>query len=227
MEEGMKHLFHFFCPILLLASINCFADSVRTLNNLSVSLEVFPNDGFGDNIRGTITGAGVNLNMGGGTPADWYNNDVGFAPGSIGGGDTTIFLDLAFGTILSKSYDSCCNLTFGNTPAFDAGSFTFPTNGQGFTVTVPGSIEVMVFVSCPDSGGCKTFNLVTRPGTLTLSFAYSPDTGLYYGTGGSFASTVTPVPEPATIALLALGVGTMPWRKYKKILAERVTGSKS
>jgi hypothetical protein len=142
------------------------------------------------------------------------------------GGDTTIFLSNATGTILSKSYDSCCNLSFGNTPTFNAGSFTLPTNGQGFTVTVPGSIDVMVFVTCTDTS-CATFNLVTRPGTLTLSFVYEPTTGLYYGTGGSFASAVTPVPEPATIGLLALGVGTIPWRRYKKILAERVACSKS
>ena len=158
----MKCLFRIVFTVLLLASVNCFADSVRTFKNLSASLVILANGGSGDNIAGTITGAGVNLNIEGGTPADWFNNDVGFAPGSTLGGDTTIFLRNATGTILSKSYDSCCNLSFGNTPTFNAGSFTLPTDGQGFTITVPSSIDVMVFVTCTDTS-CTTFNLVTRP----------------------------------------------------------------
>lgn len=171
--------------ILLLTPLNCFATSTHD-SDLSVNLNIFPNDGTGDNLGGTILGPGVNLTVGGGAPYYWFNNVDGFAPGSGGGGSTTIYFDSVFGTIGSKSYE-----LFIGAANLNAGGFTFPTDGKDFTISVPASIGLIVLTGCTDSG-CKTFNIITKPGVLTLSFDYYAGTGLYYGTGGSFVSTTSP-----------------------------------
>jgi hypothetical protein len=84
-------------PIMLgLFSVSAFADNI-TYTNLNVNFNISPNDGSGDNVGGTILGPGVNLLAGGGIPADWFNNDVGYQPGSEDGGPTTIYFDFGPG----------------------------------------------------------------------------------------------------------------------------------
>src|SRR4029077_16126980 len=105
----------------------------------------------------------------------------------------------AYGTLGSQTYlDGDIAL---NPSTLNAGSFTFPTNGQDFTISVPASLDIItgtILATC--STVCETFSLTTNPGTLTLSFFYSPVDGMYYGTSGSFTSTATTtVPEPGTL----------------------------
>ncbi len=193
--------------IFVLTSISAFADTIN-YTNLNVNLVIRPNTGSGGNIGGLITGPGVNLSVGGGSFAFWFGSDP-YAPGSIGGGGTDIFWDNAFGEIGSQSYG------FGDIQlqpvSLNAGSFTFPTNGKDFTITLPASIDVItgsILTTYP----FPTFTLTTNPGHLTLSFFYSNATGLYFASSGSF----TTVPEPGTLGLMATGIVAATWRRLKQ-----------
>lgn len=193
-------------PIMLgLFSMSAFADNI-TYTNLNVNFNISPNDGSGDNVGGTILGPGVNLLAGGGIPADWFNNDVGYQPGSEDGGPTTIYFDFGSGKIGSLPYDSFDSYIVAT--SFNAGSFVFPTNGQDFSVSFRASIAPINGAIC-SNGPCQTFTLMTRPGTVVLSFYYSPYTGLYYGGSGSFSTNNTPVPEPGTLGLMAIGLAAV------------------
>jgi hypothetical protein len=205
------------CAVILLSSSCGFADSVTFLKNLSVNLSVQPNAGFGDNVNGTIFGNGVNLSVGGGTPFEWYGTD-GYAPGSVGGGSTDVFFDFVFGTIGKKFFDDGINEAH-----FDTGSFMFPTNGRNFTITLPASFGVIVLTGCTDGGGCYEYDLATRQGTLTMSFQYQ--NGLYYAGDGSFVTSTTAVPEPATLSLLTLGLAALPWQLRRRMKYLRRTQS--
>ena len=191
---------------LVLTSLFCFADSVTTLKTLNVSLDIRPNDGSGDNLGGTIWGKGVSLTVGGGTPVDWFSATDGIAPGSGVGGSTTIFFDVVFGTIGKTTYDDS-NL-FIEAATFNAGGATLPTDGSSFTMAVPASIGLIVLTGCNDQG-CTTFNVITQPGVLTMSFSFFD--GLYYAGDASFVSN-TAVPEPSTLSLLAVGLAALRWR---------------
>jgi hypothetical protein len=190
----MKYIPRALLLFLLLASIPSLADSDLNFLNLNVNFGIGPNSGTGDNMGGTIFGPGISFIAGGGTPFSWFNNVTGFAPGSSGGGSTNIFFDFVSGTIGPYTLDDI------NEATFNAGGFTFPTNGKDFTITVPASIGVIVLTGCTVSS-CQTLNVYTKPGQLTLSFQYY--NGLYFGSAGSFTTT----PEPGRLGLVALGLG--------------------
>jgi hypothetical protein len=211
----MKWFHRIVVTVVLLTSISAFANSTN-FTQLGFDIGIRPNDGSGGNLGGTIFGTGVNLAVGGGTPYDWLNSFSGYAPGSGGGGGTTIFFDTVFGQLGGQTYgDSDLGL---NAVSFSAGGFTFPTNGQDFSVTVPASIDVITgdfFFTCPNP--TCSFTLETEPGFLTLSYSYDPTTGLYFASGGSlFADSVAVTPEPATLGFVSIGVGAVAWRKYKQ-----------
>ena len=215
----MKRILSILACVCLLMSISAFADSY-SFTNLNVSLAIEPNEGFGDNVFGTISGPGVNLTVGGGTPVDWFTNTnaPGYLPGSSGGG-TMIYWDYASGTIGGKFYsDVEIGLEANN---FNAGGFTFPTNGQSvFTVKVPASIAIIegsiINTDTP-------FTLLTKPGVLTLTFTYDSYWGWCLASSGSFMST----PEPSTLVLMGIGLGGMALRKYKSLLAPAWLGSRT
>ena len=162
----MTRFLRFSCVMLVVTSLQCFADSIRNISNVNASLVFLPNYGSGDNVGGTLVSREVNLMVGGGTPYDWFPGGNGFAPGSGAGGSTTIYFDSAVGTIGNRSYDG--NLII-DAADFNADGFTLPTDGSGFTISVPESIGVIVLQGCDDKG-CITYNVTTKPGTLTMSF---------------------------------------------------------
>jgi hypothetical protein len=206
----MKYFPRVLLAALLLTSLHSFANSV-TFSDLNVNLTIYPNNGSGDNLYGTIFGNGVNLQVGGGTPFWWgFNNLFGAAPGSGGGGDTTIYFDSAQGQLGSQYYGSGATSIYA--AVFDAGYFTFPTNGKNFTVMVPATLGLVAVLGCNSS--CQTYNLISVPGHLVLSFDYNAPNGLYYGTQGYFTTTI--VPEPGTLALLAAGIGGIAWRRRRR-----------
>ena len=204
----MRQMIRILLVMLLLTSMSAFADS---FTNLSVNFNIFPNDGSGGNIGGSISGPGVDLLAGGGTPFSWFNSSQGVDPGSTGGG-TIVFWDGAVGQLGSQVYNNFGN--GGGLPylqldisTLNAGSFTFPTNGQDFTIKVPASLGTITGTIVSDCNSCPTFSLTTLPGTLTLSFFYSPSSGQYFGSSGSFTSTaITTVPEPGTLGLVLIGM---------------------
>jgi hypothetical protein len=151
--------------------------------------------------------------LGGGAPYDWFNNRVGFAPGSIGGGGTTFCFDSAQGTLGSIFYDGGSTSIYA--ADFNADAFTFPTNGRNFTVSVSATLGLVIVQGCTDAGVCNTYNLTSNSGTLVLSFDYDQSSGLYFGDSGYFVSTPVPTPEPGTLGLVAIGIGTLAACKYK------------
>ena len=216
----MRQMIRIFLGMLLLTSISAFATS---FTNLSVNFNILPNDGSGSNMGGYITGPGVNLAAGGGTPFDWFNSLVGIAPGSAWGGGTVLYWDGAAGQLGSQFYSIYGN--GGGLPylqldiaSFNTGGFTFPTNGQDlFTVTVPASLGVITGTIVSDCNSCPTFSLTTLPGTMTLSFFYSSFWGQYFGGSGSFTSTaITTVPEPGTLGLVLIGVAAVTRRRLQR-----------
>ena len=208
----MRQMIRILLGMLLLTSISAFADS---FTGLGVNFVIQPNNGSGGNLGGSISGPGVNFFAGGGSPFSWFNNSQGVAPGSTGGG-TLIFWEDAYGTLGSQTYlDGDIALNPSN---LNAGSFTFPTNGQDFTISVPASLDIItgtILTTC--NTGCQTFSLTTNPWTLTLSFFYSPVDGMYYGSSGSFTSAaVATVPEPGTLGLMVMGVVAITRRKLQQ-----------
>lgn len=210
----MKHLLRIFSMLFVLTSISAFGDSV---SYVTATFSLNPNDGSGDNIGGNISGPGINVGWGGGTPFDWFNSSFPFsAPGSGGGGGTTIDPDYVAGTIGSQSYSGGQELSLYPV-TLTAGGFTFPTNGQqNFTVTVPASMGLLTLVSnepCTSSIDCpQTWVFATRQGELTLSYTYetSPFGNGYVADSGFFTSTATP--EPGTLGLIAIGMCALLWR---------------
>src|SRR5258706_8778400 len=138
-------------PILVvLISTSSFAGSI-SFTNLNATFTMIPNYGSGDNMVGSIVGPGVNLGFGGGT--NWFFSSSGFAPGSVWGSlggvekfPGAIMPDNVSGTIGSQFYP-LNNISIGS-PNIDMGSFTFPTNGGNFTITVPASIGLFYGATC-------------------------------------------------------------------------------
>jgi hypothetical protein len=210
-RTNMRQTMRVLLAIFVLTSISAFAGS---FTNLGVNFNIQPNNGSGGNIGGAILGPGVNLLAGGGTDFSWFNDlGPGAAPGSTGGGGMIIFWDGAIGQIGSQNYTDFGCFNFPcialDPVVLNAGSFTFPTNGQDFTITVPASLGVITGTIVSDCNVCQTFTLTTNPGTLTLSFFYSSYWGQYFGSSGSFTSAggaFTTTPEPGTLGLVAIDI---------------------
>jgi hypothetical protein len=193
--------------IFVLISINAFADTISHFLNTNVSMG--PNSGEGDNVGVLLSGQGVSIFALGGTPTGWFDDDIFYRPGTSGWlGPATIFWDsgaLQIGSQLYSFYQ------------FDLGSITinfpfvtFPSNGKDFSVSIPfvWEFDGTILGNCPTSG-CG-FELVSKPGTLTLSFVYNADTNAYFASGASF----TTVPEPGTIEFMAIGIAAMAWLRF-------------
>ena len=197
----MKSALRVTAVAFLLVASHSFADSVFNFKNLNVNFVILPNDGTGDNIGGSIIGAGVNLEVSGGTSYPWFDAEALYAPGSLVGGPVTIYFDFATGTIGRNSYDSL-DIQATN---LNVGFFNLPTNGKNFTISLPAYFDPFTTQICGDIN-CNTVNLYGNAGSLTLTFDYDSDIGMYYAVDGSFVSTPVTTPEPATLGMLALGL---------------------
>jgi hypothetical protein len=211
----MKYLPRVLLVVVLLTSLNALANSVN-YTNLAVTLTIYANEGFGDNVFGTMGGTNVNLIVTGGTATGWFDSGpTVYSPGSVGGGGTTIYFDSAYGTVGGAQQPTI------ESAIFNAGVFTFPaTSGQIFTVSVPATLELVVVQGCTSNGVCNTYNLTSRPGTLVLSYLYCQGCipgGVYYAGEGYFSN----VPEPGTLGLVAIGISAFALCKRKLIRASR------
>ena len=206
----MKPLLRILSAAVVLISISAFADTIRY--NLNANFIVAPNSGGGDNVAGQIWGPGISLGAIGGTVEQWFDNTTGYPAGSQAGGiNATIDWDLYGLTIGSQAYDTDELLL---TPTLlDVGSFTFPTNGKNFTVTLPTLMDFSgtITTNCPPCTS-QIFDLASKPGRLTLSFFYLPESRVYFPESGFFST----VPEPSTLGLIVTGMCAVVWRKYRQ-----------
>jgi len=180
-------------PILLLAiSASAFADSI--------TIYLSPNDGSGDNFGFSLIQPGFVVGFGGGTPYDFFN-DQGYAPGSIFNGATGVFFSsgsVQFGdnTYALSGVPSPGSLVLTN--------FTFPTNGQNFSILVQADFSTSAYYWDDNAGQYQTINIGgSAPGTMT--FTWYPSAGLYVANPAVFRSA-TVAPEPGTLGLMGTGL---------------------
>jgi hypothetical protein len=208
----MKYLPRVLLIVVLLTSLNALANSVN-YTNLNVVFSIYPNYGFGDNMGGAIFGTNVNLNVFGGTASGWFDGGIPYEylPGSVGGGEVTIYFDYAAGSLGGQNYGNI-SIQSAN---FYSPTFTFPTNNQWFKVSLPATLGLVVVEGCTNGGVCTTYNLSSVQGTLVLTFNYFQ--GAYYANSGYFSTTT--VPEPGTLGLMAIGITAFAFFKRKLIRA--------
>lgn len=185
----------------VLVSISAPADTIR--HNLQVSVGMGPNDGFGDNVGVVLRGPGISIFAAGGTPTGWFDGDREYFPGQLVLGPTEIFWDTAGLRIGSQTYTFD---EFDLNPTFlDIPYLALPSNGRNVTISIPMEWKLggTIIDSCP-SDGCGFF-FASKPGKLKISFTYFPEGGVYFARSATF----TPVPEPGTFVLMALGIAVV------------------
>src|SRR5262249_29169174 len=189
------------------------------------NIGIEPNLGAGDNWSVSLFGQGVFIQAFGGTPVGFFDGGVPYFPGDMALGLTTISWDVAGLQIGSTGYDFSQFDLFPDEP--DIPSVTFPTNGKDVTVRVPfvpflgGTINPggPSNTTCPSSG-CD-FAFVGKPGTLSFSFTFDPESfgGAYFASSASFS-----VPEPGTLPLMLIGIGAVGWMGFTSASRARRSG---
>jgi|SRR5579862_1955775 len=204
----MKRVLWILGGLLLLSLVSSFADSVTDFSNLNVTFQIVSS--VRATFQGEIFGPGISAYATGHMPAPWFSTapNVHYLPGSVVSGTTEVFFESVSGTAGS---DTGSDYTFS---FIDAGSYAFPTNGKNFTVNLPATLESFYLNGFCNVSCYPALLLNFKPGDLRLSYTYSD--GQYYPASGSF-STVSSVPEPATLGLVALGAAAVAWRKRKQI----------
>jgi len=186
----MKRLF-WALPILLLGiSTSAFADSI--------TIGLSPNNGSGDNFGFSLIQPGFVVGFEGGTPYGFFN-DQGYAPGSIFNGATGVFFSSGSVQFGDNTYD----LSGGDGSLF-LDSFTFPTNGQNFSILVQAGFSGSAYYWDNNAGQYQTINMGgSAPGTMT--FTWYPSAGLYFANPAVFR-TAAVTPEPGTLGLMGTGL---------------------
>lgn len=212
----MKPILWILGVMLLLSSVSSFADSFTVVSNVNATFQIIPS-GPRAHFEGEIFAPGISVDVTGHMPAPWFGigPNIHYLPGSMASGSTAIFFETAVGTVGSIS---AIGFDLGSI-FLDAGSYVFPTNGKNFTVNLPATLGSIVLGGCGDNGCLQQpLLLYFKPGDLKLSYTYYY--GQYYPTSGSF-TTVSSVPEPATLGLVALGAAAAALRKRKQQTSEQ------
>ena len=208
----------------MLATTGAFAQTAFS-TNITVNTAIPDNDPTGlasafslSGFGGTVTNVSVNLNLTGG-----YNGDL-FAYLTGPGGYAVLLNRVGVTGANANGYgDTGLNVTFigggGDIHAYGAGSFT--SNGAGQVTGTWGAdgrnISPFAVGSAFDAAGrtalLESFNGSNPNGTWGLFIGdYSPgDISTLVGYNVSF----TVVPEPGTMALLALGCAALRARRRK------------
>ena len=180
----MKRLLWMTTISLVLMSCRGFADTI---------IQLFPNDGSGDNFGALIRDGADFIIVRGGTTIGYYDLLTGHPPGSGVGGSTVLFLDGGVARIGGQFYDL---QQFGGPGTLNMTTFTLPANGQPFfqvPITLDFSADMIII---------ETGDLITVGGFTSghVAFNLSDVDGLYYPAGG-FAT-----PEPGTLGTVGTGL---------------------
>lgn len=196
----MKPVLWILGVMFLLSSVTSFADSFTVVSNVNATFQIL-GGGPRAHFEGEISAPGISVDVTGHMPAPWFGigPNIHYLPGSMASGSTFMYFETAIGTVGSIS---AIGFDIGST-FLEAGSYVFPTNGKNFTVNLPATLGSIVLGGCGENGCLRQPLLLNfKPGDLKLSYTYSD--GQYYPTSGSF-TTLSSVPEPATLGLVALG----------------------
>jgi hypothetical protein len=207
--------FQWATPLLLLILTQCaYADSISTFV-AQANITFLTNFGSGDNQGSTFTGPGVNLSASGDVSCFWCGlGAYSLTPGSsLTPSVVTDGLDFTF-VHGSMTFGGQSQVCFGASGVFgDCGldasgitalrSFTFPTNGRNFTVTMPATLNGPIGGAL----GANQFDLQIPSGRLILTFDFVPGQSggppaYYQFSQGMFTTT----PEPSTLGLMASGL---------------------
>jgi len=185
-EEAMKRFLWALPVLLVVCSANVLADSI--------TMGLAPNEGGGDNFGLISVSPGLLINVGGGTPFDFFNN-LGYAPGSDFGGESPVFFSDGIAQIGNTLYD----LGFEGQGTLFITNFTLPSNGKDFTIQVTADFSASAFLFI--NGQFQQLGIGgSAPGTM--KFNWDPASGLYFGNPVVF----TTVPEPGTLGLMVAGL---------------------
>jgi hypothetical protein len=207
--------FQWICALLLPILAQCaHADSVFTFfaqANIGFSTDV-----SGDNQLFSFNGPGVSLVGSGDLSCFWCGLQVfSLTPGSsITPSVGNAGLDFTFtqGFLTFDGQPQVCGA--GNCSLFVSGitslsSFTFPTNGRNFTVTVPAILNGPIGGQLETVNTFHQFALQIPQGRLVLTFDFEGATGgapaYYQFSRGMFTTT----PEPGTFGLMASGLAAI------------------
>lgn len=164
----------------------------------SLNIFLIPNNGSGDNFGFVQQVNGTTINLSGGLPFSFFN-DQGFTPGSVFGGTTSAFLSGGTIQIGNNTFD----LGFNGPGTLFVSSFTFPTNGSSFSIQVQAVFSVQAYYF--DANG--QLHQITISGSAhgAMTFNFDPTSGLYFAPANT-PTVLTSVPEPGTLGLMAMGV---------------------
>jgi hypothetical protein len=186
----------------------------------------------GDNLSSQFIGPGVDLfasgdmNCPGPSPNGWcgFGGDQTNLPGTSLTPTAQLVYNFVTGSLTFGGHNLCqsdCQVT--SMPGLGAQAFTFPTNGKGFTVTLPGAMEgFQVTGFDPVTGEFQVVNLgIAGPGKMVLNFDFVqvPPGGppsFYRFTRGTFTTGVA-TPEPSTASLLLIAfAGLVPLARRRR-----------
>jgi hypothetical protein len=218
-EQSMKRLLLATATLVVCFAQCAYAGSIQTINIRQVNLDIFPNDGSGENVGFSFTSPNTLIDGIAGTDCfDWCGIADSLPPGSTLGPSSGLFFDsLQHVTIGGKSFDSESSFIF-NSSINPAGTVFFPTDGNDFTVTIPASLDSPLTLLLSNG---KTVLVNIPAGQLTLTFGFSPAQGdipaTYFFSQGSYVAT-TATPEPGSFLLLGTGLVGVLGAARKKLL---------
>jgi len=178
--------------LLVLCSQLTFADSIKTYWITSISMQLYPNDGSGDDLVFMFTGPHIQFGgLGGMQCYDCFTDPIYGDPG----------FGATYGTIVG----------FGN---FVIDGVTYPGDSASFDglFNDSGGVYPVVRAALAPGDNLIEFNLrLPTNGTWAPSYTYYPpdgdQPGYYLFDGATFyASGTVPAPEPGTIALTLTGL---------------------